>query len=167
MYWKKVFEAGEKGDFEYLKSSNYDFTQNIETLFRAVQNGHLECVAFLLPLSDLRQERGEIKTGHTGILLQTAVRNNNHAMVELLLPHCNPKVDSSLALQYASLYGDMDMVDLLYNASNVEEALLDMSARIDQNIWEDGAADLLKARVQRDVIASHIPPKNTNTVRKI
>lgn len=165
--WQKLYEAGETGNLQYLKESQMDFSVNTETLFRAVYNNHLECVKFLLPLSDLRVERGDILNGSTGLLLQTAVRNNNYEMVELLLPYCNPTTDNSLALQWASVGCDMDMVDLLYPLSDPTVALSDIHERIAIGVWNNTAADLLEARMQRDTLMSHIAFPGSPTVRKL
>lgn len=165
--WLKLYEAGEKGDLQYLQECGMDFSTNTETLFRAVDNNHIECVRFLLPLSDLRVERGEILNGSSGLLLQTAVRNNNCEMVELLLPYCNPHVDNSLALQCASVVGNMELVNLLYPLSDPSLALSDIQERISIGVWPFSSADLLKARMQRDTLVSHMPPTERNTVRKL
>lgn len=169
--WQKVYEAGEKGDLAYLKEAYtykyVDLGLNTETLFRAVQNNHIECVAFLLPLSDLRVERGEILNGSTGLILQAAVRNNNYDMVEVLLPYCNPLVENSLALQYASAAGFAKIFDLLYPLSNPTEALKSINERIALGYWSHPTADLLKAQMQRDTLVSHLPSNDRNTSRKL
>lgn len=167
--WQKVYEAGEAGNLEYLKNAqnSIDFSVNTETLFRAVSNNHIECVAFLLPLSDLRVERGEIVNGSSGLIFQTAVRHNFHDMVKLLLPHCSPQLDNSLALQYASVNCDMNMIDLLYPYSDPDVALADICERIEIGVWKDNAADLLKARMQRDMLLSHTPSVERTSVRKL
>lgn len=144
-----------------------DFGVETETLFRAVNNNHIDCVKFLLPLSDLREERGEIVNGSTGLLLQTAVRNNHYEMVELLLPYCNPQVNNSLALQWASQCCDMKMVNLLYPVSYPEQALSDLYERINIGVWKPDAAALLEARMQRDTLVSHLPTTERATVRKL
>jgi len=165
--WQRLYEAGEKGDLQYLQECGMDFSLNTETLFRAVHNNHIECVKFLLPLSDLRVERGEILNGSSGLLLQTAVRNNNCEMVELLLPYCNPQVDNSLALQCASVVGSTHLVNLLYPLSNPTQALNDLQERIAIGVWNLSSEDLLKARMQRDTLVSHLPTPERNTVRKL
>ena len=169
--WQKVAEAAEQGNLAYLKEAQtyqyVNFTWNTEALFRAVDNNHMDCVEFLLPLSDLRVERGEIVNGSTGQLLQTAVRNNNFEMVVLLLPHCNPQVDNSLALQWASQCCDMNMVELLYPLSNPIQALRDLYERIHIGVWMPDAATLLEARMQRDTLVSHLPTIERTTVRKL
>lgn len=165
--WQKLYEAGETGNLQYLKESKMDFSIGTETLFRAVDNNRIECVKFLLPLSDLRVERGDIVNGSTGLLLHTAVRNNNYEMVELLLPHCNPRIHNSLALQCASVGCDMDMVDLLYPLSDPTAALNDIHERIAIGVWNNTAADLLEARMQRDTLTSHLPFPQRTTARKL
>lgn len=165
--WQKLYEAGEKGNLQYLKESKMDFTANNETLFRAIQNNHIECVQFLLPLSDLRVECGEILNGSTGLLLQTAVRANNYDMVKLLLPYCNPKVDNSLALQYASVNGNQHILELLYPYSEAQTALDDLYERIAIGVWKYEDATLLKTRMQRDTLVSHLPHTERSSARKL
>lgn len=169
--WQKVAEAAERGDLEYLKDARtyryIDFTLNTEALFRAVNNNHLECVAFLLPLSNLTVERGETVNGSSGQLLQTAAHNSNFDMVELLLPHCNPKLNKSLALQYASVNGHQEIFNLLYPHSDAVEALEDLTQRVNAGIWQASSADLLYSRMQRDAIASLISAPERALIRKI
>lgn len=165
--WQRLYEAGEKGDLQYLQESRMDFSMNTETLFRATRNNHIACVKFLLPLSDLRVERGEILNGSTGQILQTAVRNNNYDMVELLLPYCNPKVDNSLALQYASVNRNTQILELLYLHSDPQTALNDLLERISIGIWKHEDAEILKARMQRDTLVSHLPVSEHAPVRKM
>ena len=167
--WQKIFEASEKGNLVYLQEAQkyVDFRQNLETVFRAVAHGQIACAEFLLPLSDLRAERGEITNPYTGLLLQTATRNNNHAMVSLLLNHSNPKVQRSLALQMASRYADMAMVNLLYDVSEPHVALEDIQQRIAEGIWEPQHAQLLLNRVQRDTLMSHLPVPERGHSRKV
>ena len=112
-------------------------------------------------------ERGEILNGSSGLLLQTAVRDNNSDMVELLLPYCNPQVDNSLALQLASMVGSTHLVNLLYPLSNPTQALNDLQERIAIGVWSLSSEDILKARMQWDTLVSHLPTTERNTVRKL
>lgn len=45
------------------------------------------------------------------------------AVVGVLLPHCDPTAHNSKALQYASVNGNLELVDLLYPVSNPADAL--------------------------------------------
>lgn len=110
-------------------------------LLLACQGGHLQCVELLLPLasiedcqtvSQLVAEHGhpeslkllvEHDPDFAPMLLVHAVTGKNLQTATVLSELTNPKYKDSLALQWAVVTGQKDMVDILFPVSDPEAAL--------------------------------------------
>jgi len=111
-------------------------------LLVACQKGHLECVKLLLPLASLEdsQSVGKQLAEHgtspealallvnhdpkfAPMLLVHAVTGKNLKAVTVLSELTDPKYKDSLALQWAVVTGQEDIVDVLFDVSDPKAAL--------------------------------------------
>lgn len=80
-----------------------------------------------------------------------AVEARHNAMVRALLPHSNPKFDSSAALQMASATRNQDVFDLLYPISQPSKAL-----RVMKNHSRPFEYTMLEERIALDQVRQKI-----------
>ena len=137
--------AAENGDHKKVKRLLPVADPNVlgsRALLVACQNGHLECVKLLLPLASLEdtQSVGQQLAEHgpscdalallvdhdpefAPMLLVHAVVGKNVKTATVLSKLTDPKHKDSLALQWAVMTGQEDMVDVLFDVSDPKAAL--------------------------------------------
>lgn len=102
--------------------------------------------------------------------LVAAVRSNRAdvvAVVSALLPHCDPTAHNSKALQYASVNGNLELVDLLYPVSNPADALNALKKlSSDCKDWMMIEQRIEAERINK-VLYDHIEPKERARERKM
>lgn len=79
----------------------------------AAENGHLQCVKLLIPVSDPKVKN----TGIDGALIDAA-RNGDMKILKLLISISDPKIHSKSALQFAAEKGHTDIVKFLISISD-------------------------------------------------
>lgn len=89
--------------------------QRSRTLVYASRHNDIDAARAILSYSDATYDNSDA--------LEWAVFHNNLQMLQLLLPHSNPKQSYSGCLRMSLQKQQYDMVDLLYEVSDVQEAL--------------------------------------------
>lgn len=87
-------------------------TKNTELLFEAAQDGNIEEVRRLLPISDPKNNES--------LALQVAASYGHTECVKLLIPVSDPKANDSTALGWAGRYGSTECLKLLIPVSNTK-----------------------------------------------
>lgn len=163
--------------------------QNSRALLKAAENGQLECLQLLLPVSDPMVDEGEplrvaAREGHTqcvaallpvvdpmvdeSIALRTAAKHDHTDCVRLLIPVSNPHDCSSLALVWGVLNRNQEIIDLLYPASAPEAALNCMLAHPYHSRWVGPLEERIERERQRQTLEAVVGVNHHNqTVRKI
>lgn len=147
---QKVIKALCSGDVESLKTIDvYQYNIDEDKFFRAIFKGfhHAHLVEYMLeqqwkdvidhcefwamhavkqhPLRIIEQLcRYSTQTMNEALVAAArSTRADVVAVVGVLLPHCDPTAHNSKALQYASVNGNLELVDLLYPISNPVDAM--------------------------------------------
>lgn len=97
-------------EFDFLLTIANPAAWNHYALLCAAENGHLDLVMRLLPISNARD-------GDSGAL-RMAAQNGHLAVVKALLPESDPKAGESDALTRAACGGHLDVFDLLLPLSD-------------------------------------------------
>ncbi len=147
---KALVKASEHGRIEAVKrllgKGADSMADGSLALQAAAENGHLEIVKLLLPVSDPKADnsfalQAAAEYGHLQIVklllpvsepkagghwtLQLASMNGHLEIVRLLLPVSDPKSGKSSALQAAAEYGHLQIVKLLLPFSDCSHMLKD------------------------------------------
>lgn len=136
-------------DFEkFIYASMYGFDVELDGLIKkhkkditvgaalmlAAENGHVECVELLIPISDPLAEYEDSNP------LTTAAFNGHADCVKLLIPVSDPKSGNNGALQWAALNGHVECVKLLIPVSDVER----FRSRFKMRYWFEPALPTLE-----------------------
>lgn len=135
-------EGGDSKKVQRLLLLTDPHTLGYQALLVACQKGHLECVKILLPFASLEDAQSvaqqvaqhgpsdalrllvENDPELAPILLVHAVTGKNIKTTSVLCELTDPKFGDSLALQWAVITGQKDMVDILFSVSDPQAALL-------------------------------------------
>lgn len=180
---QKVIKALCTGDVDTLKTIDvYGYNLDEAKFFRAIFKGfcHVHLVEYMLeqqwkdilehcefwamhavkhhPLSIIEQ-LCRYSTERMNEALVAAARSTRAdvvAVVGVLLPHCDPTAHNSKALQYASVNGNPELVDLLYPVSNPVDAMNTLKKiSTDSNDWM-----MIEQRIEaeriKDVLETYI-----------
>lgn len=150
------------GVFGYDEHSYEDLDMAFEfpsvMLDRAVINGDLAKVERILPM----MEKWVIWEA-----METAINRGKTDIVRVMIPYVDVKKDKSVWLQYASLWKQQDIFDLLYPLSDPQEALLSMQAKIFTGKFSGGIdmlAQRLKAQEEHQIISDSV--EGTNKIER-
>lgn len=87
-------------------------TENTELLFEAAQDGNVEEVRRLIPISNPKH--------NDSLALQVAASYGHTDCVKLLIPVSDPKTNDSAALGWAARYGSIECLKLLIAVSDTQ-----------------------------------------------
>lgn len=122
---------------------------------RAVIEGDLTKVERMLPV----MEEWSIWES-----METAINRGKTDIVRVLMPHTDIKKDKSVLLQYASLWRQQDIFDMLYPLSEPQEALLAMQVKVSKGQFSGGLEMLeqrLKAQTEHQIISESVEGTTT------
>ena len=113
---EKIIEAVIIGDTKQLStliSKSKNITSRIEytkALWHASENGHVECVKLLIPISSPKD--------NSDYALYLSSKNGHAECVKILIPVSRPMANNSIALQSAANNGHTECVKLLTSSSD-------------------------------------------------
>lgn len=114
-----LFQSATAGDLVTLKkcvkSALYSVKEISVALLCASEQGHAECVAFLIPVSDPAYNNSQS--------LRWAAERGHAQVVELLIPVSDPKACDNEAIKWALEKENKDCVRLLLPVSDCKEIM--------------------------------------------
>lgn len=114
-----LFQSAVAGDLASLtkcvKSALYSVKEISVALLCASEQGHAECVAFLIPVSDPAYNNSQS--------LRWAAERGHAQVVELLIPVSDPKACDNEAIKWALEKENKDCVRLLLPVSDCKEIM--------------------------------------------
>lgn len=162
---RRFHHAAETGDVATLHKM---LTEGIdpslyggEAVFRAVQNQHHRCVEMLAPLTQWSRT--------SNIALVVACQNNDLESVRLLLPHFVSMPDSVTPCHAIVLAASASRNSELFNAvfDAMPPTAHEMAALLLPKVtWSQEDLLLLRARLEKQVLASVVPTARTCTPTK-
>ena len=163
--------------------------ENSRALLKAAENGKLECLQLLLPVSGPMIDEGEplrvaAREGHTqcveallsvvdpmvdgSIALRTAAKHDHTDCVRLLIQVSNPLDCNSEALVWGILNRNQEIVELLYSVSDPQAALNCMLSHPHHRRWFGQLEERIERERQRETLEAAVGEHHHNqTVRKI
>lgn len=102
--------------------------------------------------------------------MEKAINRGKIDIVRVLLPYIDPLKDSSLMLQYASLWGKQDIFDALYEVSDPEAALASIELKIQVGQFSGGHEMIeqrLKSQHEHNILSDTVGTAVVRSVKKI
>lgn len=160
--YQKMLDAAKTGDIDtvnYWIATGMNDDDGALCLRMACNNGHVECVKALIPISG---------TNIFDTCLFLAVQGNHVECVRELLPYSDPKHNSNISVRMAMINNNQDIFDLLYPLIDPLKAIEDTK----NNIISDRVAPTmieqrLKAEQEKNILEHSVGQGHEKITRKM